>query len=127
MSTIQCHLGHEQSISTDDWVATLTLDQLRYARTAMDDKIKAAESQPRRTVWRVSRGGVCVANYHEDQYEKAANHLLRIYKERFMSEAADWLKKPYGYLTFERQLPSITPELVTQFEYDTEWFPAKTE
>ncbi|MFW0757728.1 hypothetical protein ACN1C3_23865 [Pseudomonas sp. H11T01] len=125
MPAIKCHLGHEQSISTDDWVATLTLDQLRYARTAMDDKIKAAEAQPKRTVWRVCRGGVCVANYREDQYEAAADHLLRIYKERFMPEAAEWLKKPYGYLTFERQLPNITPELVSQFEYDTEWFPEK--
>ncbi|WP_231670590.1 hypothetical protein [Pseudomonas mandelii] len=57
MPKIQCHLGHEQSISTDDWVATLTLDQLHYARTAMDYKIKAAETQPKHTVWRVCRGG----------------------------------------------------------------------
>lgn len=42
-----------------------------------------------------------------------------------MKTAPDWINKPFGYLVFERQLPSLTPELVTQFEYDTEWFSAK--
>ena len=54
-----------------------------------------------------------------------SDHLLQIYKERFMSEAADWIEKPRGYLNFERDLPHITPESVSQIEYDTEWFPAK--
>ena len=65
------------------------------------------------------------ASYREDHYEKAADHLLRIYKERFISEAAEWLEKPRGHLNFERDLPHITPERVSQFEYNTEWFPAK--
>ncbi|MDX9667975.1 hypothetical protein QMK50_23785 [Pseudomonas sp. P5_152] len=125
MPVIKCFHGHEQHISTEDWVAALTLDQLRYARKTMDEKIKAAEAEPKRTVWRLCRGGLCVANYPEDQYEKAADQLLQIYKEHFMPEAEDWLKKPYGYVTFEREMPHITPELVTQFEYDTEWFPSQ--
>lgn len=125
MPEIKCHHGCSMSIGTDDWVKALTLDQMRYARDQMAEKIKAAEAQPKRTVWRVCHGGSCVANYQEDQYEKAADHLLQIYKERFMSEASDWVKKPWGYLNFERELPHITPELVTQLEYDTEWFPAK--
>ena len=125
MPVIKCFHGHEQHISTDDWVAALTLDQLRHAHKTMDEKIKAAEAQPKRTVWRVCRDGLCVADYPEDQYEKAADHLLQIYKEHFMPEAEYWLKKPYGYVTFEREMPRITPELVTPLEYDTEWFSAK--
>ena len=127
MPEIKCHMGHTQSVSTTDWVATLTLDQLRFARDAMDGKIKAAEAQPKRIVWRVCRGGVCEANYQEDQYEKAADHLLRIFKAKFIDEAADYVKKPYGTETFRRELPSIEIERVTQFEYETEWFPAKPE
>ena len=125
MPEIKCEYGHTQSIGTDAWVATLTLDQMRYACEAMGEKIKAAEEAPKRTVWRVCRGGFCEANHREEDYEKAADHLLRIYKERFMSEAADWIEKPRGYLNFERDLPHITPERVSQPEYDTEWFPAK--
>lgn len=73
----------------------------------MDEKIKAAEATPKRVVWRVCRGGVCVGNYPEDQYEKAADHLLRIFKPKFMEEAAGYVKKPYGTETFRRELPSI--------------------
>ena len=125
MPEIKCHHGCSMSVGTDQWVATLTIDQMRYACEAMGEKIKAIEDSPKRTVWRVCRGGYCEANYREEDYEKAAEHLLRIYKERFMSEAADWLEKPRGYLNFERDLPHITPERVSQPEYDTEWFPAK--
>ena len=125
MPEIKCHHGCSMSVGTDEWVSTLTIDQIRYAKEQMDKKIKAAEEAPKRTVWRVCRGGLCEANYREDEYEKAADHLLQIYKERFMSEAADWIEKPRGYLNFERDLPHITPERVSQFEYETEWFPAK--
>ncbi|MEB0220132.1 hypothetical protein [Pseudomonas sp. AB12(2023)] len=114
------------SVGTTDWVAALTLDQIRFARDLMSEKIKAAEAQPERVIWRVCSGGVARGNYQEDQYEKAADHLLRIYKEYFMQEAAIYVKKPYGTETFRRQLPSLEIERVTQFEYETEWFPAKS-
>jgi len=42
-----------------------------------------------------------------------------------MEEAVDYVQKPYGTETFRRELPSIEIARVTQFEYDTEWFPAK--
>ncbi|WP_426783102.1 hypothetical protein [Pseudomonas atacamensis] len=127
MPEITCEHGHKQSIGTDAWVATLTLDQMRYARDQMAEKIKAAEALPKRTVWRVSNGSICEGNYREEDFEKAVDHLLRIYKSKFMEEAPGWIEKPYGYLTFERQLPGLTTELVTQLEYDTEWFPANPE
>ena len=127
MPEITCEHGHKQSIGTDAWVATLTLDQMRYARDQMAEKIKAAEALPRRTIWRVCNGSSCVGNYREEDFEKAANHLLRIFKEPFMAEAAEYVAKPYGTEIFRRQLPSIEVERVTQHEYDTEWFPTKTE
>ena len=127
MPEIKCHMGHAQHVSTTDWIAVLTIDQLRFARDAMDEKIKAAEAQPKRTIWRICCSSTCIANYREDQYEKAADHLLRIFKETFMEEAADYVKKPFGTETFRRQLPSIEVERCTQFEYENEWFPTKTE
>lgn len=35
------------------------------------------------------------------------------------------IKCPHGCLNFERDLPHITPEHVSQIEYDTEWFPTE--
>ncbi len=55
MPEIKCHMGHTQHVSTTDWVAALTLDQLRFARDAMDEKIKAAEAQQSES------SGVCAA------------------------------------------------------------------
>jgi hypothetical protein len=124
MPEIKCEYGHVQRISTNDWVAQLTLDQLRYARQQMDEKIKKAEESPRRTVWCVD-DGICIdAFYREEDYEKAAEHLLRIYKEVFIREAKDF--KRGSVHEFNKSVPSISPQRVTQLEYDNEYFPAKS-
>lgn len=120
---IKCDYGHATHISTPQWIDLLTLDQMKRAVELMGEKITAAEAQPKRVIWRVCCGGLCLANCQEDQYEKAADHLLRIYKESFMEEADDYVKKPYGTEVFRRSLPSMETERVTQFEYETEWFP----
>jgi len=125
MPEIKCEHGHTMQIGTDQWVETLTLDQLRYARDQMALKIQAAEAQPKRCVWRVCRGGLAEGNYREEDYEKAADHLLRIFKERFGKEAQRFTENHYGTLRFEREVPHMSVELVSQFEYETEWFPAK--
>lgn len=127
MLKIKCEHGHPVRMGTVEWLDTLTLDQLRFARDTAADKIKAAEEQPKRIVWRVCRGAICVGNYREEDHEKTADHFLRIFKETFMEEAAEYVAKPNGTETFRRQLPSIEVERCTQFEYDTEWFPTKTE
>ncbi|WP_262020281.1 hypothetical protein [Pseudomonas sp. Pse35] len=125
MPEIKCEFGHKQSIGTDAWVETLTLDQMKYARDQMTGKIKAAEAQPKRCVWRVCRGGLAEGNYREEDFEQAADHLVRIFKERFIEEAKVFVDHHYGTLRFEREIPHLSVELVSQFEYDTEWFPAK--
>ena len=125
MPEIKCEYGHTQSIGTDAWVATLTLDQMRYACDQMAEKIKTAEKSPKLTVWLVSNGSINEGWYREENFEDAAEHLLRIYKERFIKEAAHFNEKPFSVHTFTQVVPSITPIRVTQLEYDTEWFPAK--
>ncbi len=49
MPEIKCHHGCSMSFGTDKWISTLTIDQIRYAREAMDKKIKAAEESPKRS------------------------------------------------------------------------------
>lgn len=116
-----------QQISTHDFLATLSLDQLRAARNIIEEKIKAAEAQPKRIIWHVYRGGVIDRYFREDQFEAAADHLLSIFKERFEEVATDFIANPYGAHQLQLEMPHITAELVPQFEYETQWFPAKTE
>lgn len=124
MPEIKCAHGHATHVSTEEWIGLLTLDQMRYARDQMAEKIKAAEQQPKRIVWRVAIGGWVDGNYREEDFEKAADHLLRIFKDRFMREAKDFIGEPYGTFQFAREIPHIAVELVSQFEYETEWFPS---
>jgi len=120
---LKCEYGHVVHVGTDEWIGQLTLDQMRYARDQMAEKIKKAEEKPKRIVWRVCVGGWVDGNYREEDFEKAADHLLRIFKERFAQEARDFINEPFGTNRFREEVPHIVPERVTQHEYDTEWFP----
>jgi hypothetical protein len=123
MPEIKCAHGHAMRVGTDEWIGALTLDQMRYARDQMAEKIKKAEEQPKRIVWRVCVGGWVNGNYREEEFERAADHLIRIFKERFTKEAQDFIAEPYGTFQFAREIPHIVPERVTQLEYETEYFP----
>ena len=125
MPEIKCAHGHATHVSSDEWIGLLTLDQMRYARDTMAEKISKAEEQPKRCVWRVCGAhGYVDGNYREEDFAKAAAHLLRIFEEAFNKEAASFIAEPYGTLRFEREVPHISVERVTQLEYETEWFPA---
>ncbi|MFJ7792275.1 hypothetical protein [Pseudomonas sp. NPDC096950] len=126
MSSANCDTAIQQ-ISTPDFVATLSLDQLRAARSIIEEKIKAAEAQPKRIVWQVCRDGVIDKYFREERFEAAADHLLSIFKERFQEIAEDFVANPYGTHQLQLEMPHITAELVPQFEYETQWFPAKTQ
>lgn len=125
MPEIKCEHGHITYVSTTQWIDKLNLDQLRHAHTRIGEKITSAEAGPKRTVWLVSDGLVNEAWYREEEFEKAADHLLRIFKKKFMDEAPLYNAKPFSPYQFTQIVPSITPTRVTQFEYDIEWFPAK--
>ena len=126
MPSANCDTATQQ-ISTHDFFATMSLDQLRSARNIIEEKIKAAEAQPKRIVWQVCRGGVIDRYFREDQFEAAADHLLSIFKERFEEVATDFIANPYGARQLQQEIPHIAAELVPQFEYETQWFPAKTQ
>jgi hypothetical protein len=121
----RCECGRSKHLGTDEWLKGLTLDQVRHAKTRADEIITRAEEASRRTVWVVNNGTYNDAFYREGEYEKAAEHLLRIFKEKFMPEAKDYSEKPYAPRRFAEEVPHIYPERVTQHEYDNEWFPEK--
>lgn len=127
MPEIKCEYGHPMRVGTDEWINQLSLDQLRYARQQMADKIDKAEQGPRRTVWLVDDGITVAAFYREEAYPDAADHLVRIYKEVFLKAAEEFSGRPGSLHDFRESTPHIEPRRVTQFEYDTEWFPSKTE
>lgn len=70
MPAIKCDHGHVTNVSTPEWIAQLTLDQMRRA-------VEAPEAQPKRAVWRVCRGGICeaipalISGSRSDQAESA--------------------------------------------------------
>lgn len=123
MSGVKCEHGHPVCVGTDVWIDSLTVDQIRYAQERINSVLEAIDQEPKKTVWRVSDGITCVGNYREEAYEEAVNHLMRIFKDNFMSEARHFLDSPSGSLTFTRALPKVFPEIVTQHEYSKEWFP----
>ena len=125
MPEIKCHQGHTMSVGTTEWLSTLTLDQLVFARDHADQKIKAARQEPMRTVWVVNNGVVNVCWFRDTEASLAADYLLKIFKEKFVAEAEKFTTKPYGTSRLPERIPHIYAEQVTQFEYDTEWFPAK--
>lgn len=127
MPEIKCEYDHVQSVGVHEWISQMSLDQLRYARQQMADKIEAAEQGPRRTVWLVDDGITIDGFYREEAHAEAAEHLLRIYKDVFLREAKDFSGGPGSAHDFKQSIPHIEPRRVTQFEYDNEWFPAKPE
>ena len=75
MPYLKCHHGCSMRVGTGKWISTLTIDQMRYAREAMDKKIKAAEESPKRPVWRLCRGGLCEENCREEDRDL---HILQL-------------------------------------------------
>lgn len=113
-------------MSTAEYLNTLTIDQLRYARDYADEKIKQAEDGLKRVVWQVCRDGIQVdSSYREEEYEKAADRLIAIFKEHFVYEAQNLLEFRGSTYQFSKEIPSIEAMYVTQTEYDAEWFPAE--
>ena len=127
MAVVKCDHGHSASISTPEFVGQLTLDQKRYARELLEREIKAAEEGPKRVVWLVYDIYCSVAHYPEQEYEKAADHLLQIFKGHFLEEAADLAEHApdRNLYEFNRSMPRVEAHRVTQHEYETEWFPPK--
>jgi len=123
VSEFKCWQGHAINVSTPDFLSGLSVDQLRYAGRAIKSMLEKIDDQQRRTVWRVSCGGSVSGNFREEDYEKAADYFLQIYKEKFMKEAADFVANPGNIYHFNEEIPAIEPERCSQHEYDTEWFP----
>jgi hypothetical protein len=94
-----------------DEIRSLDLDQLRSLREFVGGLITRKEDEPRRTVWRVCSDGICLGNFKEDEYLKAATFLLEKANEIDTDPLSD---------RRDRRL-EVLSHLVIESEYET-WF-----
>lgn len=107
-------------MSTNEYLDSLTIDQLRYARDEADKRIKKAEQQPKKIVWVVSNGFYNDGWYREEDYDKALKHLQKLLMEDRASKSfRDMIKEHHSVNLFH--LPSIEPYYNNETEYE-EWF-----
>ncbi|WP_085638042.1 MULTISPECIES: hypothetical protein [unclassified Pseudomonas] len=117
-----------QRISTPEFIASMSLGQLHAAGDLIRDRIRVVEAEKKRIVWQVCRGGIIDRSFREEQFEAAADHLLSIFRKHFLEIAADFVAGRTGTTReMAQEIPRIEAELVPQFEYETQWFPAKSE
>ena len=112
-------------MSVKERLEGLKLCQMIELRRQADEIIKKAEAEPRRIVWRVSDGIYVINNFRTEDFAKASDLLLTIYKEKFDENAADFIKNGGRIRDFNDECPSVFPEFVTQLEYENEWFPGE--
>lgn len=86
-STNERHDG-EAAMSTDDFLAGLELHQLRYAREAVDARIKEKEREQKLIVWSVDDRDVVLEYFGSDEYMKAVEYLVGVARERFSAGSA---------------------------------------
>ena len=107
-------------MSIEKYLSTLTLDQLNYCKQKASELIDKAAQQEKKYVWLISYGMCNIAWFKEEDYEKACNRFLEVFKERFPYQAWYLLSRrsPPSYC----DIPVLRVERVTQMEYD-EYFP----
>ena len=107
-------------MSIEKYLSTLTLDQLNYCKQKASELIDKAAQQEKKYVWLISDGMCNIAWFKEEDYEKACNRFLEVFKERFPDRAWRLLSSriaiPYC------GIPVLRVERVTQMEYDV-YFP----
>lgn len=110
-------------MSTNDYLDSLTIDQLRYARDEADKRIKKAESKPKKLVWIVSNGLSNVSWHREEDYEKALESFTKVITEDKWTKRAftDTITDRHSIYDFKQSLPTIDALYQNETEYE-EWF-----
>ncbi|ELY3414410.1 hypothetical protein SMW93_003623 [Cronobacter sakazakii] len=62
-------------------ISQLDKDQLESLREVIDERLKEKREEEMRTVWRVCDLCLCLGNFREEEYLKAAEFLLETAKE----------------------------------------------
>ena len=111
-------------MSIEKYLSTLTLDQLNYCKQKASELIDKAAQQEKKYVWLISElipDGMCnIAWFKEEDYEKACNRFLEVFKERFPVKARCLSSSRFAPSYCD--IPVLRVERVTQMEYD-EYFP----
>ena len=107
-------------MSIEKYLSTLTLDQLNYCKQKASELIDKAAQQEKKYVWIISDGMCNIAWFKEEDYEKACNRFLEVFKERFPDKARCLLSSRFAPSYCD--IPVLRVERVTQMEYD-EYFP----
>ncbi|TJZ75596.1 hypothetical protein [Chitiniphilus eburneus] len=109
-------------MSTKEFLDSLTYDQLVFCHEEAGKLIAIQRQKAQAIVYCVTDGITNDGWYRASEYEKAAEHLLRIYKDRFVEVAARFNERPCGTQYFEEQLPSIEVRFIHEADWK-EWFP----
>ena len=107
-------------MSIEKYLSTLTLDQLNYCKQKASELIDKAAQQENKYVWFISYGMCNIAWFKEEDYEKACDRFLEVFKERFPDRA--WYLLSSRFAPSYCDIPVLRVERVTQMEYD-EYFP----
>lgn len=101
-------------MSIEKYLSTLTLDQLNYCKQKASELIDKAAQQEKKYVWLISDGMCNIAWFKEEDYEKACNRFLEVFKARCLLSSR--------FAPSYCDIPVLCIESVTQMEYD-EYFP----
>lgn len=110
-------------MSTSEYLDSLTIDQLRYARDEADKRIKKAEESPKKIVWIVTNGNYNITWHREEDYSKAVESLIKAIQTDVHVEWAfeDAIKERCNSNVFSQNFPKIKLLWQNETEYE-EWF-----
>lgn len=110
-------------MSTTEYLDSLTIDQLRWAREEADKRIKKAEESPKKIVWIVTNGSYNISNHREEDYQEAVKSLIKAIETDIHVEWAfeDAIKDRGSLSTFAQNFPRIKLLWQNEIEYE-EWF-----
>lgn len=109
-------------MSTTEYLDTLTIDQLRFARDEADRRIKKAETAPKKILWQVGGGLSLGEVFKEEDHQKALEYFLKSYREQFDARLVDEiLNRRTSPSTFRRCIPTLDFIYENEVEYE-EWF-----
>lgn len=106
-------------MSTNDYIETLTIDQLRYFREKADEKIKAAETKPLKIVWVVSTDAYNDTWHREEDYEIAYKAYLKLLDKTALEKMKEFIENRPGTRYFG--IPKLQAHYENEIEYE-EWF-----
>ena len=106
-------------MSTTDYLDTLTIDQLRFARDEADKRIKAAELKPKKIVWVVSDHCINLKWFREEDFQSAFDFYVSAVQKEGVRYMKEFIEERPGTRYYEQI--ELKPIYENGVEYE-EWF-----